>query len=82
MPFILLGTKKRKNSHLKIKFFQKSFQKKELPTAAPQKTGFSCDSGAGGQSVFTPSGSAQAECMRYTVSHRHRRSEDYKLHEK
>ena len=78
--FTYIGTKKAKNSHLKIKFFQKNLRAAET---APKsgKSGYiivlNC-----GKSVFPLSGSEQAADKQYTVLHRRRRSGDYKLHER
>ena len=78
--FTYIGTKKAKNSHLKIKFFQKNLRAAET---APKsgKSGYiivlNC-----GRSVFPLPGSVQATDKQYTVLHCHRRSEDYKLREK
>ena len=78
--FTYIGTKKAKNSHLKIKFFQKNLRAAET---APKsgKSGYIIVSNCG-KSVFPLSGSVQAADKQYTVLHRRRRSGDYKLHER
>ena len=77
--FTYIGTKKAKNSHLKIKFFQKNLRAAE--TAPKREKGYiivlNC-----GKSVFPLPGSVQAADKQYTVLHRRRRSGDYKLHER
>ena len=79
-PFTYIGTKKAKNSHLKIKFFQKNLRAAETALKR-EKSGYiivlNC-----GRSVFPLPGSVQAADKQYTVLHRHRRSEDYKLRER
>ena len=79
-PFTYIGTKKVKNSHLKIKFFQKNLKAAETAPKS-EKSGYiivlNC-----GRSVFPLPGSVQAADKQYTVLHRHRRSEDYKLRER
>ena len=79
-PFTYIGTKKAKNSHLKIKFFQKNLRAAETAPKS-EKSGYIIVSNCG-RSVFPLPGSVQAADKQYTVLHRHRRSEDYKLHER
>ena len=78
--FTYIGTKKAKNSHLKIKFFQKNLRAAETALKR-EKSGYIIVSNCG-RSVFPLSGSVQAADKQYTVLHRHRRSEDYKLRER
>ena len=79
-PFTYIGTKKAKNSHLKIKFFQKNLRAAETAPKS-EKSGYIIVSNCG-RSVFPLPGSVQAADKQYTVLHRHRRSEDYKLRER
>ena len=79
-PFTYIGTKKAKNSHLKIKFFQKNLRAAETAPKS-EKSGYiivlNC-----GRSVFPLPGSVQAADKQYTVLRYRRRSGDYKLHER
>ena len=79
-PFTYIGTKKAKNSHLKIKFFQKNLRAAETAPKR-EKSGYIIVSNCG-RSVFPLPGSVQAADKQYTVLHCHRRSEDYKLRER
>ena len=79
-PFTYIGTKKAKNSHLKIIFFQKNLRAAETAPKS-EKSGYIIVSNCG-RSVFPLPGSVQAADKQYTVLHRHRRSEDYKLRER
>ena len=78
--FTYIGTKKAKNSHLKIKFFQKNLRAAETAPKS-EKSGYIIVSNCG-RSVFPLPGSVQAADKQYTVLHRRRRSGDYKLHER
>ena len=66
--FTYIGTKKAKNSHLKIKFFQKNLKAAETAPKS-EKSGYiivlNC-----GRSVFPLPGSVQAADKQYTVLHR------------